>query len=151
MTASPTGPAARGCDVPVPADGPARPPLRRALAQVGLRAAAAAVAAVTVARLHAAHDPGVLCPLRLLTGIPCPLCGSTTVFIELGRGDLGAALAANPVTAAAGLGLLLAPLGLGSLWWRTPPRRRGGIVTAALAVAWGWQLGRLGLPDPGPG
>ena len=130
---------------------PARVPIRRAFTRVALRGSAAAVAAVAVARLHAAHDPGVLCPLRWLTGVPCPLCGSTTVFIELGRGDWGAALAANPVTAVAGLGLLLAPLGLGHWWWRASPRGRGVIVTAALAAAWGWQLHRLGLPAPGAG
>ena len=40
--------------------------------------------------------PELLCPLRAATGIPCPLCGMTTSVTATVRGDLGAALAANP-------------------------------------------------------
>ena len=41
-------------------------------------------------------DVGPLCPLRRITGVPCPACGMTTAMIALARGDLGASLAANP-------------------------------------------------------
>jgi hypothetical protein len=40
--------------------------------------------------------PGVVCPLRLLTGVPCPLCGMTTSVEETVRGHLARAFAANP-------------------------------------------------------
>jgi hypothetical protein len=110
-----------------------------------LRAAAMGAAALAVAGLHAAHDPGVLCPLRRLTGVPCPACGSTTVFIELGSGHWSAAPAANPVTVIAALGLLIAPLGPGRWWWRTPVRGRTALLSAAAAAAWTWQLHRLGI------
>ena len=40
--------------------------------------------------------PGAPCPLRLLTGVPCPLCGMTTSVEESVRGHLSRAFAANP-------------------------------------------------------
>ncbi|MGI8685771.1 MAG: DUF2752 domain-containing protein [Acidimicrobiales bacterium] len=36
------------------------------------------------------------CPLRTVMGIPCPLCGMTTASVAVLRGDLGAAVSANP-------------------------------------------------------
>jgi hypothetical protein len=40
--------------------------------------------------------PGFACPLRTLTGIPCPLCGMTTSVEAAAHGHLGAAFAATP-------------------------------------------------------
>lgn len=40
--------------------------------------------------------PTLICPLRALTGVPCPLCGMTTSVEATMQGDLGAALSANP-------------------------------------------------------
>ncbi|MFJ1703060.1 DUF2752 domain-containing protein [Kitasatospora sp. NPDC088346] len=122
--------------------------LRGAWLRVAARGAGALVAAVTVAQLHDAHDPGVLCPLRRFTGIPCPGCGSTTVFIEAGHGDLVASLAANPVTVLVGLGLLFAPLGGGRWWWELPNGRRNALIAAAATLSWAWQLHRLGISRP---
>ena len=51
--------------------------------------------------------PGVTCPLRALIGIPCPFCGTTTSIKELGRLDIAASLAANPVGIAAVLTVVL--------------------------------------------
>ncbi|MDH6120603.1 hypothetical protein ABH930_003878 [Kitasatospora sp. GAS204A] len=126
-----------------PARTPAGPTTR--FTRTALRCALATGAALAVAVLHDAHDPGVLCPLRRLTGIPCPACGSTTVFIEAGHGHWLAALTANPVTVVAVLGLLTAPLGGDAWWWSLTPRRRGVVIGGALAVAWIWQLFRLGV------
>jgi hypothetical protein len=112
------------------------------------RAAAVAAAALVVSRLHAAHDPGVLCPLRRLTGIPCPLCGSTTVFIELGAGNVARAVLANPVTFAGMAGLVVAPLGPGRWWWRSSARLRHAVLAAALSAAWLYQLVRFDLLPP---
>jgi Protein of unknown function (DUF2752) len=112
-----------------------------------LRLAAVAAASVAAAWVHENHDPGPLCPLRRLTGVPCPFCGSTTVFMEAGAGHWGAALSANPVTVAAALVFLAAPLlaldpiaAIGHL----PPWTRwlGGLVL--LAGSWLWQLHRFG-------
>jgi hypothetical protein len=120
-------------------------PLRVRLTRTALRCLLAAGAAAAVAVLHDAHDPGVLCPLRRLTGVPCPLCGSTTVFIEAGHAHWTAALTANPVTVLAVLGLLTAPLGLGARWWGMTNRRRSAVLGGALAASWAWQLNRLGV------
>ena len=50
--------------------------------------------------------PGVSCPLRRLTGIPCPLCGMSTSVEQTVRLHLHAALVANP----AGIVAVLAAL-----------------------------------------
>lgn len=113
--------------------------------QVLLRAGGAGAAALMVAGLHQAHDPGVLCLLRRFTGIPCPACGSTTVFIEAGQGHWVDALTANPVTVIVGLGLLLAPLGPGRWWWNAPAKRRNIVIALAATAAWCWQLHRFGI------
>jgi hypothetical protein len=41
-------------------------------------------------------EPGLACPLRTWTGIPCPLCGMSTSVIATVHGDLAAAFVANP-------------------------------------------------------
>ncbi len=110
--------------------------------EVAARAALGSAVAAAAAALHAWHDPGVLCPLRRLTGVPCPVCGSTTVFTELGGGHPLAALAANPVTAVAAVALLCAPLGLGERWRALPSRRRTAVLITAAALSWLWQLHR---------
>jgi hypothetical protein len=47
------------------------------------------------------------CPLRRLTGCPCPTCGGTHAAMALLRGDLPAAIALNPLVATAALILAL--------------------------------------------
>ncbi|MDH6578124.1 DUF2752 domain-containing protein [Kitasatospora sp. MAP5-34] len=116
-----------------------------AVLRVFARVGASVLAAVAVARLHDAHDPGALCMLRRFTGIPCPACGCTTIFIEAGHGHFGAALAANPVAVVAGLGLLLAPLGPGRWWWELPTVRRNTVLGVVLTLSWAWQLHRYGF------
>ncbi|RAY14854.1 DUF2752 domain-containing protein [Actinomadura craniellae] len=110
-----------------------------------LRVGAMAVAAVAAAWIHRLNDPGVLCPLRALTGIPCPLCGGTTVFIELGSGHPVRALLANPVALLGAVGIAVAPLGVGGRWWALDPRTRAWVLGTALVGAEIWQLARFGL------
>src|SRR5215218_4599059 len=57
--------------------------------------ATAMIAAAAVLPLLPGH-PGLACPMRLITGIPCPLCGMTTSVEETVRGHLSRAFAANP-------------------------------------------------------
>ena len=83
---------------------------------------------------------GVGCPLRALTGIPCPLCGMTTSVEAVVRFDLGSALAANP---AGILAVLVAVLLL-----VVRPRRiavPSVALPAALAAMWVFELFRFDL------
>lgn len=104
------------------------------------------LAALLLAVLVLPWRPPTLCLLRGLTGIPCPFCGGTTAMVQLGRGDLLAALRASPLV------VLGAPLWV--LWPRLKPalsarydadRLRIALVAgllAALALSQVWQLNR---------
>jgi Protein of unknown function (DUF2752) len=121
------------------------------LAVAGLGAAGAAVAYQATLGGEGIWLP---CPLRTLTGIPCPLCGMTTAATALATGDLGGALAANPFALLlAGFTLVMAVLMVArALGWAPaaaqwpPSRRRQTLwVAAVLAVAsWAFQLHRFG-------
>ncbi|HEX4787056.1 MAG TPA: DUF2752 domain-containing protein [Actinospica sp.] len=126
---------------------PPRRARRRVLGSVD-RLALAGICSVAAAWVHQHHDPGALCPLRRLTGIPCPLCGSTTVFMEAGAGHWSAALAANPFTVLAFLAFLGAPLARidpASSWARMPALRRNVLLGVLLGLCWLWQLHRFGF------
>ncbi|NVI85711.1 DUF2752 domain-containing protein, partial [Actinomadura sp. BRA 177] len=62
-----------------------------------------AVAAIGAAWLHRVNDPGVLCPLRALTGVPCPLCGRPTASTALASGRPVHAGPAHPVARSAAI------------------------------------------------
>ncbi|MDQ6649319.1 MAG: DUF2752 domain-containing protein [Actinomycetota bacterium] len=101
--------------------------------------------AVAVAAVHIPHRPATLCLFRATTGVPCPLCGSTTAAVGIGRGDLLGALRAAPLTVLGAVTLTLAPLGPARVWWATTRRVRWLIVALALTMAEVWQLVRLGV------
>jgi hypothetical protein len=85
------------------------------------------------------HDPGLPCPLRTLTGIPCPFCGLTTSVKATMRLDLHAAFLANPFGIAAvvtAIVLLLRPK------WRTASFPVL-LIAVAVAASWAFELHRF--------
>jgi Protein of unknown function (DUF2752) len=122
--------------------------------QLGLAGVAAAAASFVYPAASHATGLGLGCPLRTLTGIPCPLCGMTTAASGLAAGDLRAALAANPFVLALAAGtlcmvVLLASRALGLAAapapWGQAARRRAWWAAGLLAGAsWAFQLHRFG-------
>jgi hypothetical protein len=86
------------------------------------------------------HPPGLPCPLRTLTGVPCPLCGMTTGVEATLHGHPLQAAAANPCA------LVLVAAALYALALR-PAAVRLPAWTAVLVVcaAWVFELGRFGV------
>lgn len=135
------------------------PPWRRALQVSATRTVALGGAALALSVVQSL-GPGrrlFLCPLRAVTGIPCPLCGGTTAAIDLARLDIPAALGANPLAVVGALLFVLAPV---LLLTRALPFTRGmrlsralrdvpGVqllaLTGVLVFSEVWQLARFGL------
>jgi hypothetical protein len=90
---------------------------------------------------------GPLCPLRRTTGVPCPLCGVTTGLNALARGDLMAALTANPLAPVLVLLVALAWIGLLADRPALSPTTTtlGRSVTVSLPGLWLFQLHRHDL------
>jgi MFS superfamily sulfate permease-like transporter len=87
---------------------------------------------------HLPGNPGLPCPLRSATGVPCPFCGLTTSVKAALHGDGHGAWSANPfglLVLALAVGLLLRPR------WRRLSVPSVLIVTG-VAVSWLFQLHR---------
>ena len=122
--------------------------------QLGVAGLGAAGAAVAYQAVSGGEGLWLPCPLRALTGVPCPLCGMTSAATGLAAGDLGAAMAANPfVLVLAGFTLvmlvLMAARAAGRIappaQWPATRRRQSYWVAAVVAAAsWAFQLHRFG-------
>lgn len=89
-------------------------------------------------------DPVPPCPLRTVTGIPCPLCGSTRGVIAAIHGDLGAAITLNPASV---LALVLVVLLLVA-WKVERVRIPVWTIVAVVAALWAYQLFKLATGRP---
>jgi hypothetical protein len=100
---------------------------------------AALIAGGAALQLSPVHVP-ILCPLRALTGIPCPLCGMTTSVEATVRLDLESAVAANPA------GVLLVAAAIAVLVLRPSVIRLPALTLyAALAAMWVYELYRFSV------
>lgn len=120
-----------------------------------LGTACAAVGRVYPTIMRYTHGHGVPCPLRTLTGVPCPFCGLTTATVAIAHGQWEAAAKASPlaclvavmvagtvpVLVARNLGLVGSPRPVSE---RTRKRITYG-AGAVVALSWGYQLRRFGF------
>jgi hypothetical protein len=82
--------------------------------------AAGALGAAALLGPETVDDGPVLCPFRLVTGLPCPGCGLTRSWVYLLHGQVGDAMAANPF----GIVALLLAVGLVAAVASSVVRRR---------------------------
>lgn len=123
---------------------------RREVRQLALLWGVATASAVALRPFWLALAPLLpACPMREVTGVPCPTCGTTRAAVALLDGDIGAALLANPLAAVAAVAFVLGGA-LAAVWaWsggplpelprRLSPALRAGIV-AALIANWAWVI-----------
>ncbi|MDQ3877227.1 MAG: DUF2752 domain-containing protein [Actinomycetota bacterium] len=83
--------------------------------------------------------PGAACPLRTLTGIPCPLCGASTSVEAAVRGHVVTALKTNPLGVIAVAIAAFAVATRRTYVWRVPL----WAVAVALGGAWLVELVRF--------
>jgi len=92
-----------------------------------------ACGAVGIAAVLACHALGfAFCPLKRLTGIPCPSCGTTRACLRLLHGDWRGALAMQPLA----MVLLFAGLPAGLLAWALLGRQRLRALWTAFWARW---------------
>lgn len=98
---------------------------------------------------------GIPCPLRTLTGVPCPFCGMTTATVAIMHGNWVGAAATNPfaylaAALVAGTAPVLIARAAGHApmprpWSVAARRRLGRVMTCVIALSWVFQLHRYGF------
>jgi hypothetical protein len=118
-------------------------------------ACAAMVGAVYPALVAHTGVHGLPCPLRTLTGVPCPFCGLTTATVALTHGEWGVAARTSPLAyLAAALVVGTAPVLIARAagivrpprpWSAAARRRTSRVVAVIVAASWIFQLHRYGF------
>ena len=102
-----------------------------------LRVAAAGLVGVAAAWPLLPH-PSIVCPLRAITGIPCPLCGMTRACVAAVHGHVATSLAFNP----AGVFVVLTALvAIVRPQWLTRLRAPAWVMLVAFGALWVWNIG----------
>ena len=127
-----------------------RVPLVLRVAGVGVATAVLSLAARTVDGFESGP---IVCPFRLVTGLPCPFCGSTRAVGAVLQGDLVGSLALNPLgplTMVLAVVALVAPRWTRTRWqalttsWAGMQRRGQWLWgTAAIAALWALTIPRI--------
>jgi Protein of unknown function (DUF2752) len=117
--------------------------------------AATALAAAYPKIIERTGGRGLPCPLRTLTGVPCPFCGLTTATVALTHGRWADAAKANPLAyAGAAAAIAIAPILVGRTLGKLPApkplsaRDRRLLAAGGIAVtagSWLYQLRRADL------
>lgn len=122
--------------------------------------AGASIAALGATYFYRAHafDGPVLCPFRLVSGLPCPGCGMTRAFSLLWQGRVLESLSFHALAPLAFAVFCLLPLAYAAERWtgpwdRLPPLRTSRALAWAIAslmmvhhavrLAWWWYDGTL--------
>jgi len=103
-----------------------------------LRVASGAMVAIAAAWPALPLHPQVACPLRALTGVPCPLCGMTRAIVAAVHGHAGESLAFNP---AGIIVLLLAVVAILRPAWLTRVQLPAWSLLAIVGALWTWNIG----------
>jgi hypothetical protein len=109
-----------------------------AKAETELRVAMAGLVGVAAAWPLLPVHPSYACPLRAITGIPCPFCGMTRACVAAMHGHVGASLTFNPggiVVLALAVALLIRPA------WLRFLRRPAVFWITTLGALWIWNVG----------
>jgi hypothetical protein len=103
-----------------------------------VRVAAGGMVAIAAAWPVLPVHPPLACPLRSLTGVPCPFCGMTRAVVAAAHGHLGASLAFNP----AGIFVLaLAVVAIFRPAWLARLQVPMWSLFSILGVLWVWNIG----------
>jgi hypothetical protein len=114
--------------------------------QLGFLWGGAALACAAAAPLAPAFSKTLPpCPFHWLTGFPCATCGGTRALLALGRFEIGAAIAWNPLVAVAGIvfvvgGVVALGAALAGREVRLPNPTWSFRVGLALALASNWAF-----------
>jgi hypothetical protein len=111
---------------------------------VRLRAMGGAMLGIAALRPLFPVEPGLPCPLRTLTGVPCPFCGMTRSVTAAVHGDLAHSLVLNP----AGIVAVVLAIALLVGWRARRITYATWLVPLVLGAMWAYQLFKYATGRP---